>query len=273
MGQYCINLRNCASTRRASPTVNRRRPSPAGRRRGALFIAAALVAALAAPGWAQQPATLKGRVLDDETGEPVANATVRIKGREPVSPDSLGRFQVSDLPEGTVEVAIQAIGFSPQTYRFTLAAGQVLDKIFPMQFSGAKLPELEVEVRAQRLAPRYAEFERRRGLGMGAYFRWDEIKDRGFSSVGDALRSVRGVKIQCDQAAFECHAVMARTPQCFPTWWIDGIETRSFHENTPIRDVYGIEIYRGPGEVPADYGGSNAGCGTIVMWTKSRPYR
>jgi hypothetical protein len=273
MRQYCINLRNRASTRRAGPTVSRRRPSPAGRTRRALFITAALVATLAVPAWAQQTATLKGRVLDDETGEAVAGAIVRVKGREPLTPDSLGRFRVSDLPAGPVEVAIQAIGYTPQTYKFSAVAGQEIDRIFPLQFSGTKLPELEVKARVQRLAPRYSEFERRRGLGMGAYFRWDEIKDRGFSSVGDALRSVRGVKIRCDQAAFECHAVMARTPQCFPTWWIDGVETRSFHENTPIRDIYGIEIYRGPGEVPADYGGSNAGCGTIVMWTKSRPYR
>jgi hypothetical protein len=47
----------------------------------------------------------------------------------------------------------------------------------------------------------------------------------------------------------------------------------SFHEDTPIRDVYGIEIYRGPSEVPGEFSGSNAMCGVIVMWTKSRPYR
>jgi hypothetical protein len=67
---------------------------------------------------------------------------------------------------------------------------------------------------------------------------------------------------------------MARAPrQCKPTWWIDGVEVRSFHENTPIRDIYGIEIYRGPGEVPGEFSGSNAACGVIVMWTKSRPFR
>jgi hypothetical protein len=37
--------------------------------------------------------------------------------------------------------------------------------------------------------------------------------------------------------------------------------------------VYGIEVYRGSGEIPAEFGGSTAGCGVIVMWTKSRPYR
>lgn len=248
--------------------------SPPRKHRATRFVIAAVwLAVLAAPGAAQQPATLKGRILDEETGEPVANAVVRIKGRPPLTANSQGRFEVSDIPAGQVELAIQAIGFAAQTHRFPVSVGQVIERIFPMQFDGTKLPDLEVEVRAQRLAPRYAEFERRRGLGMGAYFRWEEIKARGFSSVGDALRTVRGVKIRCDQAAYECYAVMARTPQCAPTWWIDGVEIRSFHENTSIRDVYGLEIYRGPGEVPADYGGSNAGCGVIVMWTKSRPYR
>lgn len=80
--------------------------------------------------------------------------------------------------------------------------------------------------------------------------------------------------MQCNQQTFECQAVMARAPrQCPPIWIVDGQEVRSFHENTPIRDVYGIEIFRGPGEVPGEYAGSNAACGVIVVWTKSRPYR
>ena len=91
--------------------------------------------------------------------------------------------------------------------------------------------------------------------------------------MGDALRTVRGVRIQCNQQEFECNAVMVRTPQCTPTWYIDGVEARSFHANTPIADIYGIEVYRGAGEIPAEFAGSNAGCGVIVVWTKSKPYR
>ena len=63
----------------------------------------------------------------------------------------------------------------------------------------------------------------------------------GDATVGDALRTVRGVRVHCNQETFECFAVMARTPQCQPTWWIDGVEVHSFHENTPIRDIYGID--------------------------------
>jgi len=238
-----------------------------------LPILAALAACPVLSAAAQNPATLIGRVVDEETGDPVGDALVRVAGRAPLNADSLGRFLLTDLPAGELEVAVQALGYSSLSVRVHLQAGQALEQVFSLAFTGDRLPEVVVQARADRLAPRYSDFERRRARGMGAYFRWEEIKRRGFGSVGDALRTVRGVRIRCDQAAFECHAVMARTPQCFPAWWIDGMQVRSFHENTPIRDIYGIEVYRGPGEIPADFGGSTAACGVIVIWTKSRPYR
>ena len=79
--------------------------------------------------------------------------------------------------------------------------------------------------------------------------------------------------MECNQQTFECNAVMVRTPQCHPTWYIDGVEVHSFEESTPIIDIYGIEVYRGAGEIPAEFSGSNAMCGVIVVWTKSKPYR
>ena len=248
---------------------NPHNPFPLARR----FFAVACLLGIPFPAQAQTPGSVAGKVIDEETGEGIPFATIRVRGRDPITTDSTGKFRVPGLAAGTIQLSIQAIGYSAQDYRLSLLDGQNLDRTFALEFNGTRLPEIQVKARANRLSPRYSEFERRRGLGMGTYWRWDEIKERNFGSVGEVLRNVRGVRIQCDQAKFECFAVMARTPQCQPTWWIDGVEVRSFHENTPIRDVYGLEVYRGPGEVPGDFGGSNAACGAIVMWTKSRPYR
>jgi hypothetical protein len=66
---------------------------------------------------------------------------------------------------------------------------------------------------------------------------------------------------------------MARTPNCTPKWYVDGVQVQSFHENTPIRDIYGLELYRGPSELPGEFSGSDGGCGVLVVWTKSKPYR
>lgn len=246
----------------------------AGARRvtGTLLAAAFAITIGVETGAAQ--ATLRGLVIDSEMGQPLPGAMVRIKGAPAqLATDSLGKFHADQLPAGQAEVTIQLLGYAPGIFMVHLPPSGAVDQVFAMDFTGHRLPEQVVRARAEQLAPRYTDFEQRRQRKLGAYLRWEELERQGYSSVGDALRTVRGIRIKCDQQTFECNAFSARTPQCKPTWWIDGVEVRSFHENTPIRDVYGIEVYRGAGEVPGEYSGSNAACGVIVVWTKSRPFR
>lgn len=248
--------------------------NPAGRAI-AVALCAALVSVVSAPSSAAAQATLRGRVQDSEMGHALAGALVRVRQDTAATAktDSLGFFSIPNLPGGMIDVRIQLIGYEEGLFRIYVPTAGVVDHEFALDFNGFMLPEVVVQARAEVLQPRYIEFERRRLRKLGAFLRWDDLKKAGHSSIGDALRTVRGVRIQCDQSAFECFAVMSRTPNCHPTWYIDGIQVHSFHENTPIRDVYGIEVYRGTGEIPAEYGGSTAGCGVIAMWTKSRPYR
>ncbi|HWC74451.1 MAG TPA: carboxypeptidase regulatory-like domain-containing protein [Gemmatimonadales bacterium] len=218
---------------------------------------------------------LHGRVIDSELGDAIVNALIRIGKDTTVvaRADSQGFFIINGLKRGEITLIIRAIGYEQGEFKlFMPDSGQVVRQ-FALDFNGVMLPAVVVQARAEVLSPRYTDFERRRLRGLGAYMRWDELKAKNYSTVGDALRTIRGVRVECDQSRFECYAVMARSPNCHPTWYIDGIQVHSFEENTPIRDVYGIEVYRGSGEIPAEFAGSTAGCGVIVMWTKSRPYR
>jgi len=250
------------------------RNQPAGVRRFRWAFVLTLVVAGVGAETAGSQATIRGRVIDSEVGDPLPGAVVSIRGvSSTLVADTLGRFEAVGLPPGEAAVNIELIGYTPGLFRIRLAASDKVDQDFPLDFSGHRLASVVVQARAERLMSRYVDFERRRQRRLGAYFRWDELKQGSYTSVGDALRTVRGVRIRCNQQTYECFAAMVRSPQCLPTWWIDGIEVSSFHENTPIRDVYGIEIYRGTGEVPGEFSGSNAACGVIVMWTKSRPFR
>jgi len=237
-------------------------------------VLAAFIAVVTCASWGSAQVTLRGQVLDSEMGSPLPGATIRI-GTDPTvhKADSLGVFEIAGIQGGVADIRIQMIGFEEGLFRLRLPDSGVVQRQFSLDFNGFMLPEVVVQARAEILQPRYLDFERRRQRKLGAFLRWDDLKKAGYSSVGDALRTVRGVRIQCDQSAYECYAVMSRTPNCHPTWYIDGIQVHSFHENTPIRDLYGIEVYRGTGEIPAEFSGSTAGCGVIVMWTKSRPYR
>lgn len=241
---------------------------------GAAALLTVLCAVALAPETGLAQATLRGLVVDSETGHPLPGADVQVEpGPSSLTTDTLGRFETQDLAAGDAEVRIRLEGYAEHVSGVSLPASGVVDLVFSLDFTGHRLPEVVVRARAEELMPRYLEFERRRERGLGAFFRWDELYNGNYSTVGDALRTVRGVRIQCNQQTFECFAVMARSPRCHPTWWIDGMQVYSFHENTPIRDIYGIEVYRGAGEIPGEFAGSNAACGVIVMWTKSRPFR
>ncbi len=225
-------------------------------------------------GTAAGQARLVGRVVDSETGQPVQNAAVTIRGLQTeFRTDSLGQFAVANLTDQDVVLTIKRLGYAPGEFRVRVPSTGMAEKVFGIDFTGQQLAAVEVAARAEALTARYTDFERRRTRGMGAFFRWEELNKKAFSSIGDALRTVRGVRMQCNQQTFECFAVMVRSPQCQPVWIIDGQEAQAFNENTPIQDVYGIEIYRGAGEIPGEYSGSNAACGVILVWTKSRPYR
>ena len=219
--------------------------------------------------------TIRGRVVDSETGTPIAEATVNFRnGAMTLTTDSAGRFEARNLPGGDVRVLIQKLGFAPGDYRIRIPDTGEIEKVFSLDFTGQKMAPIAIQARAEQVMARYTDFEARRQRGIGTFLRWDQLTNEKFGSVGDALRSVRGVRIQCrPQETGECYAVMARSPNCRPVWVIDGTEASSFNENTPIRDVYGIEVYRGAGEIPGEYAGSNAACGVIILWTKSRPYR
>ena len=54
-------------------------------------------------------------------------------------------------------------------------------------------------------------------------------------------------------------------------FWIDGVFAPQFGATTPIMDVYGIEVYRGASDAPAEFAGSNAGCGVVAIWTRVTP--
>lgn len=220
----------------------------------------------------QEPrAGLIGRIYDSRTGEALITAQVRIDGRlAEVTLSNQARFVLGDLEPGRHLIEVLAVGYRPHRVELTFRPGQTIQRNFEMEFTGEQLPDIEVEGRMSKTLVRFSDFERRMARGVGHFITRDEIRSRGYMNMGDALRTVKGVRVNC--GALECQIQMARAaPGCRPAFWIDGNLARSFHESTPIADVQGIEVYRGSGEIPAEFTGSNAGCGVIVIWTRAAP--
>ena len=90
---------------------------------------------------------------------------IRIKGRPNASGDSLGRFEVTGLPVGTLQLTLLALGYAGDQFRVTIAADKVTESRFGLDFSGESLPDVVVTARATKLVPRYTDFETRRERG------------------------------------------------------------------------------------------------------------
>jgi hypothetical protein len=244
----------------------------------------ALPAALAGQAGAGT-ARLRGSIVDASTSRPIVGARVVVgsTGRF-VLTDSVGRFEITQLPSGILRFFFNAEGFPRSSVALAFAPGELMEQAFEMDSSAAAiaadtlgprrdiqmLPTEEVRAAADR-GVRFADFERRLKSGRGQYRTREEIDEAGYRTLTDAVRGMRGVQVDCPGIQ-GCFIKMARAPmRCSPKYVVDGREDPMFGPFVPIGDIEGIEVYTGAADVPGEFAGSDAMCGVVVIWTKSAP--
>jgi hypothetical protein len=92
-----------------------------------LFLAGALAAAITAleavPLAAQQTGTVTGKVVDAQSGAPVASAQVLITGTTiGAAVDNDGNFRLTGVPVTAKQIRARSIGYEPRTISFTLTS-------------------------------------------------------------------------------------------------------------------------------------------------------
>jgi hypothetical protein len=246
-----------------------------GRRVLALAAAGCVVSTASAQ---SKSATLKGRVIDKSSLAPISGATVTLAGVGlQTATDTSGRFVFGDLEPGALVLVIQARSF-PST-RVKLDITSNTDRTFQLDSTAAGME-------ARALAPvavtadapvsyRLQDFERRRRTGRGQYLTELEIRKSTASNLQDLTRGMHGVTLHCGGTSEGgCRIQMVRAPMnCPPDYVIDGQLDNSFGPGTPIRDIVALEVYTGPSDVPGEFAGRTAGCGVVVVWTRSGPTR
>lgn len=260
----------------------------------------ALVVVAASTAGAQGTATarLRGSMVDAATQAPIVGARVVIAatGRY-VATDSIGRFELTEIPSGVIRFFVTAEGYPRTSFVLAFARGEVMEQRFELEgvaaagaasapgaTAAAGASAAERARAAQPLAPsvttapasrgvRYEDFERRVRTGRGQYVTRQVIDERGYNNLGDATRGMRGVNVECGGPR-GCLIKMARTsPGCYPQYVVDGRPDNAFGPYIPIRDIEGLEVYTGASDVPGEFAGTDAGCGVVVIWTTSGPVK
>jgi outer membrane receptor for ferrienterochelin and colicins len=105
------------------------KPTPPTR----LLLASALLSVWSAMAQVPSTATLRGTIIDFKSKEPLAHVKVELRGQgREVITDDRGRFELTQLPPGDVEIAVSTVGYSKLGQKLTIPAGQTLDLEFPL---------------------------------------------------------------------------------------------------------------------------------------------
>ena len=240
--------------------------------------ALAISTAVAGPARAQRAAAPRTGSLaltvsvTDTAHAPVDGAEVVIpslglRGRTNVA----GRLVFDSLPAGDYVVVARRFGFLPDSQRARLV-GTIGALVFRLRPSAYRLDTALVESAALR--DKMVDFERRRASGRGTYITRGDIERRNPIALADILRNVRGLSVRNTSGRTELRFVRASTRldagDCPPEMWIDGV--RAFGATVDEVDpgeVEGIELYRGLGQIPAQYLSRTSACGLVIIWTRS----
>lgn len=269
-----------------------------------LAVGACLVC-LAAPGHAQ---TVAGVVREAESGAPIAGAIVTASfeaGQHlgSIVTDSTGRFVVRAWRAGNFRLNVEHTGFLSRSVAVAAALGERVEIVISLHASVAVLDTVEVKarVRLQLAEMGLGGFEERRRwgelLGIGRFLGPQEVAGAGRIETvlaqvpglrlvnhpvcdgikivvsGRSFMSIRNLRGGGGRCSDMTPAKEAEMGICRVSFVVDGVPAR-LSGSERIDDlvlsslVAGIEVYRTPAELPAEYSAANSRCGVVAIWTK-----
>ena len=235
--------------------------------------------------------TLSGRVVDGTSDEPLGEARLQllapegIEVGEPVVSGADGSFTIS-LPEpGSYYLRAERLSYETLVdgvFEFTGPHGRLQIEIYlvprPLEVEGF---DVAARIRRSRRILRAQGFYQRAAAGFGDFIGPEQIESRMVPDVTDHLRAVPGVHFSGRVMQFKSSHPF-EGGSCEPNVWLDGMlilsDWHAGHLNQDMRvlddmvnaqDVAAIEVYRTVSATPLQWGGPNARCGTVVIWTRA----
>jgi len=223
--------------------------------------------------------SIKGQVTDSGSN-PLPGVEVSVVGTElRAVTDSLGNFRLSGPLRDVEEVHARRVGYQPVSVQVKLVSDSntTAIRMIPLNVLAS------VEVRAQMLSERLVRtgFPERQRRGVGEFVGPQSIDSmaRHTQSASSMLRGVAGVEVSCGSAS-RC-SVRPKRAQCLHLFVNGQFRPGVLDDWVPAHDVYAFEVYPSANRVPAEFQGpltqrgnnrvnARAGCGALVVWTKSR---
>ena len=220
-----------------------------------------------------------GQISTQGTERTVSDVDVTVVGaaRARAITNRDGRFLLSDLPPGPVELRLERLGYEPRSVTVTVRRGRTIELYATMSVEPIDLEPVRVTVASRRLA-RSGFYARMRSVS-GDRFTYREIEEMSPTTVADILRRVNGVSVVATQIGFGSEAVSNRRrgvddfdSRCRLRLYYDGAPAIDYNlEVVEPDEIEAMEVYQGA-DVPVQFinGAPRSGpsCGVILIWTR-----
>ena len=233
--------------------------------------------------------TVRGRLIDSETGDPIAGAVITVRnpdgaGDASTLSDDRGTFSLPGVPMGARELIIEHVAYGEP--RVAVAVDETTASYLSIRLEprAIAVEPISVEVSNRPVWLEANGFYDRKESNLGQFVTPEMIQNRSFARFHEILRAVPGLSVRTICSPY-CYAQigMAGATQsgCVPTFYMDGrrINVRPKPRTSPrdppglidldalaiTGDLAGVEVYRSIAETPPQFYGR---CGSIVIWSK-----
>ena len=240
---------------------------------------------------AQAPAVLSGSVLTDSTELAIADAEVAIPTLKlSTRTTEGGAFRLTNISPGTHLVMVRRVGYAPISAAITFAAGQEVETEFLLI---PRVVELDtVSVAAKTPVAKMRGFEERRAMGFGHFLDRIALEKHDNWRMSELIAQIPGTQIMRGRGGggFVTNGRGVATitnsragdrrigipPACYANVYLDGVQVYAGRPGQQHFDVnqFGpnqleaVEYYAGGAQMPTQYGGPEAACGVLLLWTR-----
>jgi hypothetical protein len=222
-----------------------------------------------------------GFVVADSTHAPIANAQVAIAGRFGFSNEK-GEVRIREIPAGPQSTTVRRLGYAPLDTTLVFVADETLRRTFELT-PITILDSVLVTARTRDVG--MEDFEQHRKLGLGKFITRADLEKNNGRQLSDIVRQTTPSLIPVRMVDGKAY-VMNRRRGCYSAVFLDGtlmykgnsdklhpdgldgMNPRFDINSLGVSDIEAVEMFNGPGQLPAQYMGLNTDCGIVVIHTR-----
>ncbi len=219
----------------------------------------------------EAPGRIVGRVTEEgRRNRGVSDVEVTLLGpaRPGTVTDGRGRFDLTDLEPGSVEVQFTHLGYAPRTTAVIVQPGRTTEINASMSMQPIELEAIEVTVRSRWLEQNGFY---RRSLAWGRQYTRADLDKINPTYLSDIFWRVPGVNVRYGFGGAQVVSTRGRSFRspggCPMTVYLDGVDMWGADiDNVDPESLEAMEIFRGM-SIPVRYR-FYGGCGVVLLWTR-----